>query len=104
MEEVACVMRGLEYLDSSLGGPTNEVDCPLFLLSHILFTARATDVLQAVSMVHQCTTCQFVTMTVPQNSIARLEYKHDYAGNLTYCFKFILHHIALALFYFMLKK
>ena len=89
-----CVVRGLESLASPLGGPiTNEFDCPLFLLSRILFTVRATDILQAVSMVHECTrTCQFTTMAVPRmverelhSATARTEFKHDYAGNMMYC-------------------
>ena len=88
-----CVVRGLESLDSPLGDPImNEADCPLFLLSHILFSARATSIHKAVSMVHECTaTCQFLTIAVPRmverefHSTPRLEYKHDFIGNLMYC-------------------
>ena len=40
---------------------TNEYDCPLLLMSHIIFTAKPSEILKAVSVVHECgETCRFV--------------------------------------------
>jgi len=86
-----CVVRGLESLASPVGYITNKIECPLLLLSRTIFSTRTSSVLEAISVVHECTaTCQFVTMQVPQNMeresryISRLEYKHDFT-NLMYC-------------------
>ena len=71
---------------------TNEYDCPLLLMSHIIFTAKPSEILKAVSVVHECgETCRFVNKETPRNvereniSLARVEYEHDFSTNFMYC-------------------
>ena len=88
-----CLVRELESLTTPLGDVlTNELDCPLYCLSRTIFTTAASTVIKAVSMAHECTeTCHFDTTEVPRNveresfSASRLEYIHDFTGNLMYC-------------------
>ena len=86
----ACVIRGLEAIVSPYGIPiTNEYDCPLLSLSHIIFTTKTSEVLKGVSVIHQCTeTCQFIDKECGRNverediCLSRLEYQHDFSGKL----------------------
>lgn len=45
---------------SPLGMPiTNEYDCPLLMLSNVMFTVKTTEILRDISVVHECTeSCQ----------------------------------------------
>ena len=87
-----CVVRGLETLLSPLGDPiTNEYDCPLLSLTHTIFTAITSEILNTVSVIHEGTgTCQFITKECPRNvereevSLSRLEYVHDFCRNFMY--------------------
>ena len=87
-----CCERSRTLL-SPLGDPiTNEYDCPLLSLTHTIFTARTSEVLQAVSVIHECTgTCQFITKECPRKvereevSLSRIEYVHDFCRNFMYC-------------------
>ena len=71
---------------------TNYADCPLLLLSNVIFVTRSSLVLKAVSVVHECSqTCHFMSADFPRNIereqvtiSSRIEYKHDYSGNLMY--------------------
>lgn len=70
---------------------TNEVDCPLFELTRVIFVARSTTVLKAVSMIHECTaSCKFSNKQIARNvereqiSTSRIEYEHDFK-NILYC-------------------
>lgn len=90
---MACLIRGLEAMVSPLGPPIlNEFDCPLLSLSHTIFTVNSTGIKKAVSVVHNCTdTCRFIDVNCFRHveredvTIKRLEYKHDYSGNLMFC-------------------
>ena len=47
---------------------TNEYDCPLLLLSHVIFTTKPSEVLKAVSVIHKCgETCRYVNKKTPHN-------------------------------------
>ena len=90
---LVCIVRGLEAMVSPLGIPiTNEFDCPLLCLSRIIFTTTSSDIVKAVSIVHECTeTCQFIDTDCSQQverediTMTRLEYKHDFTGNFMFC-------------------
>ena len=50
------------------GTPITEYDCPLLLMSHIIFVAKPSEILKAVSVVHECgETCRFVNKETPRN-------------------------------------
>ena len=78
---------------SPLGMPiTNEYDCPLLMLSNVVFTVKTTEILRDIFVVHECTeSCQFVEKAVSQNveredvSVCRLEFQHDFDSNIMYC-------------------
>ena len=60
-----CVVRGLQCLESAGIQITNDIDCPLLLLSKTVFTTRSTSILRAVSIVHECSgTCVFVNKAI----------------------------------------
>ena len=88
-----CALRGLQPFTAPCGTQiTNEMGCPLFELSNIIFTVSSMSVLKAVSLVHECAaSCKFSMEQVPRNverelvSTSRIEYKHDFT-NLMYCF------------------
>ena len=88
-----CIIRGLQEIVSPLGQQlTDECDCPLFELTHILFLRTSSSVVKPVSMVHQCSSsCKFTIKEIPRNveretvNGSRIEYEHDFVGSLLYC-------------------
>ena len=88
-----CVLRGFEAMESPLGtAVTNEYDCPLLMLSNVVFTVTAREVLKDISVVHECTqSCKFVERAVPRKverediPVCRLEFEHDLESNVMYC-------------------
>ena len=84
-----CIVRGLDTLVSSDGNPiNNEYDCPLLILSNVIFTVKSSEIVRSVSVVHECSeTCKFVNKETPRNverediSLSRLEYEHDFCTN-----------------------
>ena len=71
------------------GNPiTNEYNCPLLILSHVIFITKSSEIVKSVSVVHECgDTCKFVNKETPRNverediSLSRLEYEHDFCTN-----------------------
>ena len=90
---MSCSICSLKAMVSPLGTPIlNEFDCALLSLSHTIFTMNSMGIKKAVSVVHNCTdTCRFIDMDCPRHverqdvTIKRLEYKHDFSGNLMFC-------------------
>ena len=62
-----CILRGFEEMVSPLGATvTNEFDCPLLMLSNVVF-AVTSEVLKDISVVHEYTqSCKFVERAVPR--------------------------------------
>ena len=88
-----CLIRGLEFLSSPQGDPiTNECDCPLLMMTHIIFTTKSSAIVNAVSIIHECgDTCKFVTKQWPKNIereklylSSQIEYEHDFGNSMYY--------------------
>lgn len=88
-----CLVRGLESLTLPSGTPIyNELECPLLMLTHTIFTAKSSAILNAVSVIHECDNlCKFTMKQWPRTIereqlclSSRLEYEHNYTGNYMY--------------------
>lgn len=82
------LIRGFLWCQS-----TNEFDCPQLKLSSVIFTVPSSHILKSVSVIHECrSTCKFIHKAVKSNferetvtsNNTKLEYEHDYNGNLFY--------------------
>ena len=87
------LVRGLESLASPHGTPIfNELECPLLMLTHTVFTAKSSAISNAISVVHECDdSCEFVMKQRPRTIereqlclSSQLEYEHNYIDNYMY--------------------
>lgn len=97
--KTACVLRGLEAVMAPSGEPiTNEVECPLLLLTQTIFLAAPSMISNSVSVVHECDkNCTFTTKQasrrIERESVSRskLEYEHSFSNSMyclnVYCMK-----------------
>ena len=76
----------------SMGGITNDFDCPLFIMTSTFRLVPSVCVVTEVSFVHECTSgCKFSRstplVTVERESVSqdRLVFEHDYSSNNMYC-------------------
>lgn len=86
------IVQLLQFMDNLGEIIINEFDCPLLMLSSLVYCVLASHVDHSISVVHECTdSCKYVTgqgaKTIEHENvtISQLSYKHDYSNNM-YCF------------------
>ena len=82
---VYCLLQSME----SMGGITNDFDCPLFTMTNTFRLVPSSSIATEVSFVHSY--CKFsqstplVTVERVSVSLDRILFEHDYRANTMYC-------------------
>lgn len=87
-----CLVRLLDYMDLLGEQILNEYDCPLLSMTNLLYCIPSNSVIQAVSVVHECTSsCTFVQASTSRRvehevvDSTDILFKHD-LSNKMYCY------------------
>ena len=89
-----CLVHGFEAMALADGTPLlKKFDCPLFSLSRTILSVDSTNILAAVSFVHECDEdCTFVerNMQITQEreeaDMPKLVFEHNWRFNLLFCY------------------
>eukprot|EP00731_Ephydatia_muelleri_P033943 Em0042g22a len=89
-----CLVRGFEAMALADGTPLlNKFDCPLFSLSRTILSVDSTNILAAVSFVHECDEdCTFVernmqiTQEREETDMPKLVFEHNWRLNVLFCY------------------
>ena len=90
---VHCLVQGFHCLETPDGQPLlNKHERPLLELSNMIYSTSGSNVMRAVSIVHECGgTCTFRETTAVQNiermdiAVNKLVFNHDW-NNTMYCY------------------
>ena len=85
-----CLVRGFEAMALADGTPLlNKFDCPLFSLSRTILSVDSTNILAAVSFVHECDEDVERNMQITQEreetDMPKLVFEHNWS-NVLFCY------------------